>query len=140
VIEQDGTTSSEDEELLSQLYDLANSILEECKDATSLSDLDTAIYLFGEALDRRPIPHPHRSNTLKDTATALVTRFSLTKRREDLDKAMLLFCEVVKEWHDVSVRSILIVVLVLTIFIKGFSHRTRHAHHRLGRLRSVQFQ
>ena len=95
--EQDNTASSEDEDQSSQLYGLANSIIEECKGAAPLSDLDTAIYLFGEALDRCPAPHPYRSDTLKDLTAALVTRFSLTKQREDLDQAILLHGEIVEE-------------------------------------------
>jgi hypothetical protein len=84
-------TTGEDEDESTQLCDLANSILEECKDAAPLSDLDTAIYLFREALDMRQVPHPLRSDSLKDLAAALVTRFSLTSQREDLDEAILMF-------------------------------------------------
>ncbi|KIM82633.1 hypothetical protein PILCRDRAFT_70495, partial [Piloderma croceum F 1598] len=79
--------TSEEEESF-QLYDLATSILEEYKAAASLSTLDTAIYLFREALDRRPTPHPMRSNSLKDVAGALVTRFSLTNQSQDLDQGI----------------------------------------------------
>jgi hypothetical protein len=55
--ERNDTTFSEEDES-SQLYDLANSIFEECTEATELSSLNAAIYLFGEALDGRPAPHP----------------------------------------------------------------------------------
>jgi hypothetical protein len=73
---------------------LATSILEECKAAASLSDLDTAISLFREALNQRPPPHPLRSDSLKDLAGALVTRFSLTNQRQDLDQAIQMCDEV----------------------------------------------
>src|ERR1700729_2343188 len=49
VTDQDNTTSAADEEESSQLYNLANSIIKECKDVAPLSDLDTAIFLFDEA-------------------------------------------------------------------------------------------
>jgi hypothetical protein len=94
VTEQDSTATDDEEEESLQLYDLATSILEECKPAASLSTLDTAIYLLREALDRCPTPHPMRSNSLKDVAGALVTRFSLTNRRQDLDQAIQMWGEV----------------------------------------------
>ena len=94
VTEQRDTTSNEDEDESCRLYDLANSILEECKHAAPLSDLDAAIHQFQEALDRRPAPHPLRSSSLKDLAGALVIRFSLTKQHEDLDRSLLLRGEV----------------------------------------------
>jgi hypothetical protein len=94
VAEQDGTATGEEEEESFQLYDLATSILEDCKAAASLSTLDTAINLFREALDRRPTPHHMRSNSLKDLAGALVTRFSLTNQRQDLDQAIQMWGEV----------------------------------------------
>ncbi|KIM75665.1 hypothetical protein PILCRDRAFT_13440 [Piloderma croceum F 1598] len=80
--EQNDTTYSEEP---ARLYDFAMSVLEECNAAVPLSDLDTAISLFQETLDRRPAPHPLRSDSLKDLAGALVARFSLTNQRQDLD-------------------------------------------------------
>jgi hypothetical protein len=91
---QSDTPSSEDEDESSQLYNLANSILEECNDSASLSDLDTAIYLFRETLNKPPASHPPRSHSLKGLAGALVTRFSLTKQHEDLDKSLSLRDEI----------------------------------------------
>lgn len=72
------------------MYNLANSILEECKNAALVSDLNTAIYLFREVLKRQPAPHPLRSDSLRDLADTLVTRFCLTKQREDLEQSVLL--------------------------------------------------
>jgi hypothetical protein len=46
VIEQHDTTYIEEGDEYSRLYDLASSILEECKNAAPLSDVNTAIYLF----------------------------------------------------------------------------------------------
>ena len=85
----------------SKLYDLTNLALEECNAASSLSDLDTVIYLFRKALNQRLAPHPMRSRSLKDLAEALLTRFCLTNRLEDLDQAILLHNEVVPELDDV---------------------------------------
>jgi hypothetical protein len=56
VTEHNDTASSEDEDEATQLFNLANSILRECKDAAPLSDLNTAIYPFSEALNGRPAP------------------------------------------------------------------------------------
>jgi hypothetical protein len=83
---------SEDQDS-SQLYDLANSALEECKAEASLADLETAIYLFREALDRRPAPHPLRSDSIKQLAAALVIRYTQTDQPQDLDEAILLHYE-----------------------------------------------
>jgi hypothetical protein len=102
VSEDDDESPSEDEDESSQLYDFANSILEECKDAASLSDLITAIYLFNQVLHQRRAPHPLRSDSLKDLATALAKRFSLTHQREDLDRSISLRVEAAREWYEVA--------------------------------------
>jgi hypothetical protein len=95
VTEQNETTCNEGKESESALlYDLATSILRECKDAAPFSDLNTAIYLFREVLGRRPLPHPLYLDSLKDLAAALATRFSFTNTREDLDEALSLFSKV----------------------------------------------
>ena len=95
--EQDDTDSSGDEDESSHLYDLANSILVECKDATSLSDLNTTIYLFQEALNLCPALHAFRSESLRDLAAALVTRYSLINQSQDLDQAISLS----GEWYRI---------------------------------------
>jgi hypothetical protein len=87
------------------LYNLANSILAECKAEASLADLETAIYLFREALDRRPAPHSLRSDSLNDLAAALVTRFSQTNQSRDLDEAIQLRCEVLSQLHGALERT-----------------------------------
>jgi hypothetical protein len=85
------------------LFNLANSILEECQEAASLSDLDTAIFMFEEVLNLRPAPHPLRSESLKDLVRALLTRFSLTNETRDLGQAVMLCYNIVEaDWHDVS--------------------------------------
>jgi hypothetical protein len=117
--EQNDTAYSEEP---AQLYDFAMSVLEECNAAVPLSDLDTAISLFQETLDRRPAPHPLRSDSLKDLAGALVARFSLTNQRQDLDQAAILLLYDISLMGqrgqfepEVRVRSILFLKLDLTI-------------------------
>jgi hypothetical protein len=99
--EADASDSKDQDQEPSNLYDLANSILAECKDAAPLLDLETAIYLFREALDRRPVPHPLRSDSLDDLSEALVTRFIQTNQRQDLEEAILLHGEVVSQLYSV---------------------------------------
>jgi hypothetical protein len=101
VTEQDDTLSSGDEDESSHLYELANSILAECKDATSLSDLNTTIYLFQEALNLRPALDASRSESLRDLAAALVTRYSLINQHQDLDQAISL-CG---DWYEILTRT-----------------------------------
>lgn len=100
VIKQSNTASNGEEEESAQLYNLANSILQECNDSALLSDLDTAIHFFHKALDRRPATHPLRSDSLKDLAAALVTRFSLTNLRQDINRAILCYRETWNESCD----------------------------------------
>jgi hypothetical protein len=97
---QNDAASSEENNESSQLYNLANSIVEECNNETPLSDLDTAIYLFREAVIRRPAPHPLRSDSIKDLVKALVTRFSLTNQIMDLDEAIVMRVQIFREAHD----------------------------------------
>lgn len=92
----------EDDNESSQIFELASSIFEECKKAASFSDLDTASYLFREALDRRPPKHPLRSDSLRALAEALSARFSMTNDRQDLDQSIYLRSEVAKGISDAS--------------------------------------
>jgi hypothetical protein len=102
VTEQGDRASGEYNEKSSQLNDLANAILQIWKDEAPLSDLDTVIYLFREALDRRPALHPLRLDLFKDLAGALVTRFSVTRQHEDLDQAISLHRNMMDELHGIS--------------------------------------
>ena len=90
-------TSSSEEDESSQLFALASLILEECKDAASLSNLNTSIYLFHKALNLRPPPHPFRTDSLRDLAEALATRFYLTNRYQDFYQAFALRGQVIQE-------------------------------------------
>ena len=86
------------------MYDLAESILRKCKQVAQLSDLETVVYLFREALVQRPAPHPLRSDSLNDLSRALVVRFWQKGQIEDLDEAVLGYSEAVKSYgvleHD----------------------------------------
>ncbi|THH15951.1 hypothetical protein EW146_g4607 [Bondarzewia mesenterica] len=92
----DATTENEDQ----LTYDLANSLLIECKQAGQLSALENAIYLFREALALRPAPHPHRSESLNLLATALMTRFNWTRQIADLDEVIKLYNEILEQWRS----------------------------------------
>lgn len=104
VTERDASTGEDGDES-SQLYDFALSLFEQCKNAASFSNIDTAIDLFREALDQLSAPHPLRSQSLKDLAGALVTRFYLSRRPEDLDQALPLYIEIERTWNDFFVEA-----------------------------------
>ena len=72
------------------MYDLAVSILTECKQAAQLSDLNTAIWFLREALTLRPAPHPHRPDSLNKLAETLVVRFWHDGQLQDLCEAISL--------------------------------------------------
>jgi hypothetical protein len=93
---QNKITYSEDHHESFKLFDLANSTWEECKNAGLLLDLDTSISLFGEALDLRPEGHSLRSDSLKNLAAALVTRFSITRQNQDFHRIIGLLCDLVR--------------------------------------------
>ena len=95
------SVSGEDDES-TELYDLANSILDECKQAAPLGDLETAILLFREALDRRPDFHPLHSDSRSNLAGALLIRFSYTNQRQDLGEALMMLCEMMCHWADTA--------------------------------------
>jgi hypothetical protein len=79
------------------LFALANLILEECKEAASLPNLNTSIYLFHKALNLRPPPHPFRTDSLKDLSEALATRFYLTNQCQDFYQAVALRGQTMQE-------------------------------------------
>ena len=122
---------NEDDDELSQLYNLANTILDGSKNTSPPSDADTAIRLFQEALDRRLASHPLQSDSLTNLTGARVTSSSLTQQLQDhLDQSLVLRGNVVSESHDVSIgietqgdvrgSSVLIVTFEFKILIGGF--------------------
>lgn len=58
-----------------------------------ISKLDTAVSLLRDALILQPRLDAQRSASLSGLAMALMTRFTLTSRLQDLDEAILLFSE-----------------------------------------------
>jgi hypothetical protein len=104
VTEQDSSATGDEDEESFQLFTLATSILREFQAADSLSTLDTAIYLFREVLDLRPTPHPMRSNSLKDVAGALFTRFTLSNETDYLYQAIEMWSEEAEGQFQLSVR------------------------------------
>ena len=85
-----------------EMYELAKSVLTECKQSVRLEDLDTAIMLFREALLQRPDSHPVRAYALRNLGMSLVTRFDHPGRTEDLDEAISLVRESCVVRPDVS--------------------------------------
>jgi len=77
-----------------ELYALAASMLEDCKQAGQLSDLSTIIWLLREALTHRSGSHPLRFQSTCRLAAALLIQSSRTDKLEDLDGAILLLKEV----------------------------------------------
>ena len=83
------------------MYNLANSILAECKREASVADLNTAVYLLREALCHRPAFHPRRSDSLSDLISALlVAGFWYIGRDRDLEEATSLGRELLKVKKD----------------------------------------
>jgi hypothetical protein len=68
----------------------------ESKESTQLSDLETAVNLFREALVQRPAPHPLRTDSRNDLSRALVVRNWETGQIEDLDEAIMGYLEAIK--------------------------------------------
>jgi hypothetical protein len=97
--------SGTDSDKFSQLFSLTNFIIEEYKNTASLPDLDTAIYLFHEALDQRPAPYPLRTESLKNLVWALVTRFNMTNEFQDMTQTIALWEEALKKWYGIFTRA-----------------------------------
>jgi hypothetical protein len=72
----------------------------ECNQAVQLSDLETAVFLLRDGLNRRPAPHPHRSDSLNGLAQALVVRSWHFGQPQDLEEAMMLHDEAFKLRED----------------------------------------
>jgi hypothetical protein len=103
VTEHNPAASNEDDDELSHLYNLANLILEECKNTSPPSAADATIRLFQDALDQRLASHPLQSDSLKDLTGTRVMRSSLTQQLQDhLDQSLVLRGNVVSESRDVS--------------------------------------
>jgi hypothetical protein len=64
---------------------------------TPLGELETAIFQFREALDRRPGLHPLHSDSRSNLARALMTRFSCTNQQQDLGEALMMLSGVMPQ-------------------------------------------
>jgi hypothetical protein len=84
----------------SKSYDLANALLIECIQAAQPSYLETAVFLLRDALTRRPVSHPNRSDSLNDLAEALVVGFWHSGQPQDLKEAIVLHREACKLRED----------------------------------------
>jgi len=84
---------------VSEIIDLAISLMAECKAGLSLSNLNTAVVLFRQVLDSRPATHPLHTDTMRDLASALGVRFMYTNQIHDLKESWTLRSETVKGWN-----------------------------------------
>ncbi|PPQ88891.1 hypothetical protein CVT25_009126 [Psilocybe cyanescens] len=71
------------DEEASEIVGHAISLMAECKAELSLSDLDTAIFLFRQVFGSRPIAHTLPIDAVKYLASALGVRFMYTNQNED---------------------------------------------------------
>jgi hypothetical protein len=85
----------------SELYDLANSILTDCKRNAHLSDLNSIICTLHKASTLLPPHHPHGSDLLNPLTRALVPRFWYTGQPQDLDEAIVRCCEALILHHNI---------------------------------------
>ena len=74
-------------------YEIAKSMLTECKQSAPLEDLERAILLFREALHQHPDSHPMHPYSLDNLTMGLLTRFDHLGRTEDVDEAISLVYE-----------------------------------------------
>ncbi|KAG8887968.1 hypothetical protein FRB98_008641 [Tulasnella sp. 332] len=81
-------TPPKDSKRLANLNNLAIASINHYTQSEDLSDLDSAIGYFQEALELCPLGHFERPNGLSNLANALTTRCKQTGDREDLDAAI----------------------------------------------------
>ena len=96
----------EDEQQASELHDLAEAIVLECKQDRSSASLETAIFLLRELLNQQSASDPMRSDTSHHLSTALLSRFYQNGWIEDFQEAFKLILETgPKLMGDVAQRS-----------------------------------
>jgi hypothetical protein len=83
----------DDEQQASQLHDLAESIVLECKQDRPSASLETAIFLLRELLNQQSPSDPMRSDTSHHLSTALLTRFHQNSWIEDFQEVTTLIRE-----------------------------------------------
>ncbi|KAJ7737609.1 CHAT domain-containing protein [Mycena maculata] len=77
------------EEEASGYFNLAHDLLNECKAAGNINDLNTAIFLFSQATHNLLPAHAELSGCLNHLSVALATRFSYTGDLEDVHLAAM---------------------------------------------------
>ena len=88
------------DEQFSELVDLAESIVLECKESKPLSTLNTAIFLFEQVLKQQPSHHRHQYTHFCLLAEARLTRYIQTGWVADFDEAVDLFMTVADLWES----------------------------------------
>ncbi|KAJ7107041.1 CHAT domain-containing protein [Mycena epipterygia] len=76
------------EQQASDLVDLADEIVEECKSVANFADLNTAIYLLCHAIHSGLLSKLQMHDCLDHLVMIFLTRFSYTESLEDVEKAM----------------------------------------------------
>ncbi|KDR71780.1 hypothetical protein GALMADRAFT_126706 [Galerina marginata CBS 339.88] len=64
--------------------------MEEAKAELSLASLETAVFLFRQVLDNRPVNHPLHVEVMQDLANALGMNFTYTNQASDLEEYLIL--------------------------------------------------
>ena len=78
------------------MINLAVSLMAECKEGSSLSELDNVVFLFREVKDSRPATHQLHLAAKRDLASVLGVRFMYTNQRHDLMESLILRKEIVE--------------------------------------------
>ncbi|PPQ82827.1 hypothetical protein CVT25_009202, partial [Psilocybe cyanescens] len=78
----DNLNNDEDSEEASEIVAPATSLMAECKTELSLSNLDTAIFLFCQVFGSRPMTHPLQIDAMRYLASALGVRSMYTNQNE----------------------------------------------------------
>lgn len=76
----------------SEIYDLANSIFEDYRQAKCLPNLEAAITLLREALDLRQVTRRRRSSVIH-LASTMLAKFNCTDDIGDLDACIRVLAE-----------------------------------------------
>ncbi|PPQ82282.1 hypothetical protein CVT25_008432 [Psilocybe cyanescens] len=73
-----------------EIVAFATSLMEEYKAGLSLSNLDTALFLFRQVFDDHPTTHPLHTDAMKHLASALGVRFMHTNKTDNLVESLTL--------------------------------------------------
>lgn len=73
-----------------EIVAFATSLMEEYEAGLSLSNLDTALFLFRQVFDDHPTTHPLHTDAMKHLASALGVRFMHTNKTDNLVESLTL--------------------------------------------------